>query len=111
MNIAFHSKLGRALARLWLALYIAVLVFGFVQRDVHDMPIAFTWFLLLLSFPLGSLAVVLIGVALGSSGLQYFPFWSEVPLWLAAVAIGYLQWFVLVPAMVRKIFRRWGNAA
>lgn len=111
MNIALHSNLGRALAALWLALCLAVLVFGFVQRDVHDMPIAFTWFLLLLSFPLGAGAVVFLGAALGSSGLQYFPFWSEVPLWLAAVVVGYLQWFVLVPALARKISRRRGNAA
>lgn len=106
-----QTTIGRALATLWLASSIAVLVFGFVQREVHDMPVAFAWFLIFLSFPLGAGAVVAVGVAMGASSVEYVPFWSEVPLWLAAVVVGYFQWFVLVPAVARRILRRRASAA
>jgi hypothetical protein len=110
MKIAPRGIVGRALAVLWLTSCVAVLIFGFTAREVHDMPIAFVWFLVLLSLPLGAVAVVVLGVALGSSGITYIPFWSEVPLWCAAVLIGYWQWFVLTPALARKFLNRKSHA-
>ena len=103
MALIPHGLIGRAVAVVWLALCVAVLVFGFVQREIHDMPIALVWFLVFLSFPLGAGAIVVLGIVLGSSGIHYMPFWSELPLWLVAVLVGYWQWFILVPALVRKI--------
>ncbi len=109
MQIAPKSTPGRLLAALWLVLCLAVLVFGFVQRSVHDMPVAFVWFLIFLSFPLGAALVIALGVAIGSitsaTGIQYAPFWHELPLWFAAVSVGYLQWFVLAPRLLGVILR------
>lgn len=101
MKIAPESVVGRAVAALWLVLCAAVLLFGFVQREIHDMPIAFLWFLIFLSFPVGLLAVFLFSVLCTKfcaiMGVPYVPFWSELPLWFAAVVAGYIQWFVLLP--------------
>jgi hypothetical protein len=110
MKIAPRGILGRVLAVLWLMSCVAVLIFGFTAREVHDMPIAFVLFLVLLSFPLGAAAVVVLGVTLGASGITYIPFWSEVPLWCAAVLIGYWQWFVLVPSLARIFLSRRDHA-
>jgi hypothetical protein len=111
MAVIPHGLIGRALAVVWLGLCVAVLVFGFVQREIHDMPIVFVWFLVFLSFPLGAGAVVFLGIVMGSSDANYVPFWSELPLWLVAVLVGYWQWFILVPALVRKIWSRRSHAA
>ncbi|HEU4459230.1 MAG TPA: hypothetical protein VFR90_08925 [Methylibium sp.] len=89
---------------------MAVLAFGFVQRGVHDMPVAFAWFMIILSAPVGLLIVALIGVATSEAsqalGLAYHPFVNLLPLWVAAVIGGYVQWFVAVPWVARKVFRR-----
>ena len=106
-----RSFVGRVVAALWLAACIAVLVFGLTARAIHDMPVAVTWFLIFLSFPLGAGAVAVLGVALGSSGVPYVPFWSELPVWAAAIIVGYLQWFVLVPAIARKVWNWRSHAA
>ena len=103
MAVIPRSPIARALALIWLGLCVAVLVFGFIQREAHEMPIALVWFLVFLSFPLGAGVILFLGVALGSSGVHYVPFWSELPLWIAAVLVGYWQWFVLVPAIIGKI--------
>jgi hypothetical protein len=111
MKIVPGSKIGRVLATLWVALCIAVLVFGFVQREIHDMPVAFALLLMFLSFPLGAGAVVFVGTVMGSSGTSYIPFWSELPLWLAAVVVGYWQWFMLIPALAKRLWSRGSRAA
>ena len=113
MNIAAtlvpKSRIGKMLATTWLMCCFAVLVFGFVQRSLHDMPIAFTWFLFFLSFPVGSLAIAAVGLLVGDIqmklGLHYYPFWYELPIWFAAVILGYLQWFVALP-MLGRSFKR-----
>ncbi len=111
MEVLPRTSIGRAIAALWLALCIAVLAFGFVQREIHDMPVAFALLLVFLSFPLGAGALVIVGTVLGSSGINYVSFWSEMPLWLAAVGVGYWQWFILLPALARKFLSRRGRAA
>jgi hypothetical protein len=102
---------ARALALLWLLLCFAVLVFGFVQRSIHDMPVAFIWFMIFLSFPVGFVVAFVFGLLISTVGaaaeIPYVPFWHELPFWLAAVAAGYLQWFVLLPALMRFVLRAW----
>jgi hypothetical protein len=113
MNLAItlvpKSLVGKVLATVWLMSCVAVLVFGFVQRDIHDMPIAFTWFLFFLSFPIGSVAVAAVGYLTGAVtmelGLNYYPFWNELPMWVTGVIVGYLQWFVVVPLIARGFKR------
>lgn len=102
-----HRILGRIFLLLWVAACLAVLVFSFAQRDVHDMPVAAFWLMVFLSFPSGLFAVGFSGYATSETtrvlGIPYEPFAGFVPMWLAGVAVGYWQWFVAVPWIVRKV--------
>jgi hypothetical protein len=93
---------------LWLGVCIAVLVFAFVQREIHDADIAFTYLMLFLTFPLGWGLTALIGVLFS---ILYSLFSVVVPggfvpnlaVWFFFVAVGYFQWFVLIPWLYRKV--------
>jgi hypothetical protein len=86
-----------------------VLLFGFIQQDIHDMPVAFTWFMIYLSFPLGFLGIGFDYFAIEpiakAFGLAYDPFFSLLPSWIAMTIIGYLQWFKLVPKALAMLVR------
>ena len=103
------SFIGRLLAGLWLVTCLSVLVFGFVQRDIHDMPVAFTWFMIFLTFPLGFLGIgvnlMVVEPVVKAIGLKYDPFFSLLPSWLAMTAIGYMQWFKLLPKAITLVLR------
>ena len=96
-----QSRIGRPLAVGWLLACVAVLVFGYEQKVVHDMPEVFILFMAILSFPLGFLVLPVTAMAwaalVGVVGSTYVAFRNELPLWLAAVALGYWQWFVVLP--------------
>ena len=74
------------------------------------MPVAFTYLLIALTFPLGLPFGAIVGVSMSwlyaNQGLPYHPFIDLVPSWVVMVLAGYLQWFVLVPAVTRKLLRR-----
>jgi hypothetical protein len=103
------SPIGRVLATLWLLCAAGLLVFAYVQQGIHDMPVALTWFLILLALPIGFAAAPVVGIAWSSlaanAGLGYHPFWHSLPLWVVVVSLGYLQWFVVVPKMFRWLSR------
>ena len=109
MTLAPSSTFGRALAVLWLALCLCVLAFGFVQQDIHDMPVAFMWFMIFLTFPLGFLGIgfdyFVIQQITNAAGGGYHPFFSLLPSWLAMTLLGYLQWFKVAPAICSLIIR------
>jgi formate/nitrite transporter FocA (FNT family) len=105
------SPVGQVLAAIWLLCAAGLLVFAYVQQGIHDMPVALTSLLVLLAFPIGVVAVPVAGVAWSSlatnAGFVYHPFWHSLPLWVVAVSLGYLQWFVVVP----KVFLRLSRAS
>lgn len=109
MPVLPKTRFARLLVAAWISLCIAVLVFGVIQRSIHDMPIAFTWFMLVLSAPVGLIIIPVIGMATSNAssalGVPYEPVLDLVPLWLAAVVFGYMQWFIAVPWLVRKVLR------
>ena len=88
---------------------MSVLIFGYVQQGIHDMPVAFTWLMIFLSFPLGFLGIgfdYLVIEPLGKAmGLSYHAFFSLFPSWLAMTVLGYLQWFKLVPKAIVMLAR------
>ena len=96
-----QSSLGRFVVVLWIALSLGLLIFACVQLDVHDMPIALTWLLLALNFPSSILSALL--VAAISSALPAIGFTSTLLLWMIFTMVGYLQWFVLLPWIWRKL--------
>jgi hypothetical protein len=111
MPLIPRSKLGRALALLWLLPCIALLIFAYVQREIHDMPVAFTWLLIMWTFPAGM--VVVLPAALSAriltpllSGAQYDPFLESLVSWLLMVPAAYAQWFVVLPTLARRWRRK-----
>lgn len=101
--------IGRALTLLWLLACFGLLLFAFVQRGVHDMPVAFTWLLIALTFPIGLPVGAIVGILMSQAyaklGLPYSPFLDLLPSWLVMVSFGYLQWFVVVPGIGRRLLR------
>ncbi len=87
------STLGRVAATAWISACLGVLAFGYVQRTVHDMPLAFTWFMIILTFPLGILGVLVAGLGwpalMSALGYPYEPFRDELPIWVVAFVLGY----------------------
>lgn len=107
------SVVARLLASLWLCFCLAVLVFGYGQQDIHDMPVAFTWLMLLLSFPLGLLGVgldyLIVEPVASALSLPYHPFFSLLPSWFAMTIAGYFQWFKILPKSVSWLCRALRN--
>ena len=77
------------------------------------MPEAFAGLMIYLSFPIGILGVIVGGVSTsalsGFFNLTYRPFWDVVPIWIAATALGYIQWFIAVPLIWKKLRARSSN--
>lgn len=69
------------------------------------MPVAFTWLLIALSFPIGLPVGAVVGISMSwayaNVGLPYEPFMDLLPSWLLMLLFGYLQWFVGLPAVCR----------
>jgi type VI protein secretion system component VasK len=93
----------RLLLGIWCTLCGVVLIFAIIQRDIHDMDIAYTYFMLFLTFPAG-LIVAAVLAALFTTGL-YLPggLTGAFITWPPFVILGYLQWFVLLPWVVRRL--------
>jgi len=103
-----QGRLGRSLLLVWLAACLSVLVFAFIQREVADTDIGFAWFMIYLTFPAGLGLASLMGLIFGGlyqvlgivvPGGFVFNFTS----WLLFVAVGYFQWFVVVPWVYSKL--------
>jgi hypothetical protein len=107
MDAVPTSSLRRLLAIIWLLLCATVLAFGYARRDAYDMSVAFTWMLILLSAPAGFLAIAATKAAGVPEmiGFGNHPFFSLLPLWVAAVIAGYFQWFVVVPLITGRLTR------
>jgi hypothetical protein len=104
-----RSNLARLLVALWLAACLALLAFAFIQRGVHDMPVAFAWLLIFLTFPIGLAAIMVVGPVWAwistQLGVAYDPFVDLLPYWFVLVALGYMQWFVVLPMLWRRVVR------
>lgn len=98
----------------WFGLCVLVLVmtmYGGSSPENRDIDIVMVWLMLVLSFPSGYVVSVLYFAVALLSPRQEFPPVSNVYLgllltWLGFFVAGYLQWFVLVPAAIRKIRQR-----
>ena len=98
---------GRIAVVAWLIAWGAILVIAFVQRDIRHIDMAVTYFLLLLSFPLGyvvgATVAVIFKVLYELAGIVVpGGFLFNFATWFVMGAAGYIQWFVLVPWCLRK---------
>lgn len=83
--------------------------FTVVQNNSFEPSIAFTIYLCILTFPLGLIVPAFwmliallasgtkIGVMLENGHLNNFL------LWISFVAVGYWQWFILLPKIIKKV--------
>ncbi len=110
-----HSRLGRSLALLWLLACLALLAFAYLKKSEPDMPVTFTWLLIALSFPIGLPVGAAVGISMSwayaNAGLPYDPFLDLLPSWLLMALTGYLQWFVGLPMLRRRLVRARGLRA
>ena len=104
------SLIGKLIAFTWLVACLGVLLFAYIQRDIHDMPIAVIWLLLFLTFPIGifagPLAVLLNPLINSTLGLNYDPFGEMLVHWVIFVLVGYLQWFILIPKLFNYVLNK-----
>jgi len=107
MTILPNIWVSRSLLALWLLACVAVLLFAFDARAIHDTDIAFTYLMIFLTFPIGFVFAALVGViffALYSAFGIIVPggFVPNLVTWVFLVGLGYFQWFVVVPWLYRK---------
>lgn len=83
-------------------------MFAFVQREIPDADIAFCYLMLFLTFPTGYALMALLG---GIFEMLFNLTGLVVPggivfslcIWPLFVAIGYFQWFQMLPWLYRKL--------
>jgi hypothetical protein len=120
------SELSPLLRRLWptikvtwfalCATVLAITTFEPSAPDNRDNGIALVLLMLGLSFPSGYLVSIAYFALAMLSRKKEFPPVSNVYLgffltWLGFVIAGYIQWFVVLPAVVHKIRHRFGRSS
>ena len=90
---------------IWLSACLGVLVFAWRQQAIDDMPVAFIYLMIFLTFPVGFAVATVVGLvaATFSSGTTYQPFWDIVPIWTTLTVAGYAQWFICLPWLWGRI--------
>ena len=91
----------------WLLLATSMLIVYCIvpvrRGALFDLNAISTWVqlvLFLLTFPLGSFFVLLVHAMAG--GFDQFGIVEQFQMWVVAVALGFLQWFFLVPALLGR---------
>ena len=88
------------LATSTLVVYAVVPVRGGALFDLNAISTWLQLLLFLLTFPLGSFFVLLVHSMAG--GFSEFGIVEQFQMWVVAVALGFLQWFFLIPAMLGR---------
>lgn len=98
--------MGLALRNAWIGLMICVLLFAVGARQFQEMDIAVIYFMLFLTFPAGLLFAVI--VAALSTPEHYLPggLLGTLVVWPFFFMFGYIQWFILIPAIYRRYAKR-----
>lgn len=106
--------LGRVLKALWLFACVLILVLTLIYRGPEYRDAVEAEFLIMmgLSFPSGWLSLVMLKLI---EMLKLFE-WSGITelqsiflVWVPLFVLGYLQWFVAVPAIIRWWRHKFGN--
>lgn len=105
----------------WLLLCFGVLFMTMLMMHERDIGIVFGWGMLVLTFPLGWLLITIFGALtlysydfspkvsnqelineLGSKNSSVYLMMTIFIIWLALVAVGYFQWFRIVPWIFQR---------
>ncbi|MFT3664281.1 hypothetical protein [Piscinibacter sp.] len=108
--------MSRILLAVWLVLCCAVLsltLYAYEPGPRSDAGVLFAWAMLALTFPSGLLVSGSIAILANINDGTLLALINDAPpwigftiLWLAFCAIGYLQWFRLIPWFWRKLRRQ-----
>jgi hypothetical protein len=102
-----RSSLRHAPIAVWLIACVAALVFAYANRQYADTDILFAYAMLALTFPSGLIvaaALAALFAALDTFGIAVpGSFATSLAIWPLLVAIGYVQWFALVPRLFRRV--------
>jgi len=111
-----NSRAARWIQVVWLGAMVAALVIVVIGYwpvpSTREPSIAFLGFLLVMSFPLGYIGFFVLGLladvlALTPLRVVFENRFAEViVVWVGLTAMGWFQWFVLVPWLVRALRRR-----
>jgi len=107
MTVLPSSLVGKILASIWIAACAGVLIFAFVNRDIKDTDVVVLSAMLFLTLPTGMAfigIVSLIAMTLDSILGVTLPggFIENLVVWVPMTILGYVQWFLLLPAMFRR---------
>ena len=110
MGRAKTKWLWQAIKVLWLIACVSVLVLTLLYHGPkwRDAVIAEVILMTTLSFPIGYVVAYLtFGTLIG--GNKATELQEILSYWSVLFVVGYLQWFVLVPALVRWLRKKFGN--
>lgn len=105
------SEMLRALRFAWLGLCLAVLVMILSAGPNPEQGIIWAYAMLAITFPMGFAAaylVAFIGFLLENLFGYIIPYdpIANIATWVLFVAFGYMQWFILLPWLLRKFLGR-----
>lgn len=93
------------MACLWTFLCVGLWAAAYTYRDAYDAPEYIAKPIYYLTVPIGEVPLLVLDATshlytvTGAEG----QFWVMAPFWLAAIVLGYGQWFVAVPAIWRRL--------
>jgi len=107
MAVLPSSLVGKILASIWVTACVSVPIFAFVNRDIKDTDIVVISAMLFLTFPVGiafvglvTLVLMALDSLLGVTVPSGFIF--NFVIWVPMAILGYVQWFLLLPAAFRR---------
>jgi len=100
----------RVVLVLWLIACVAVLVQSYIERNTSEQGMVLSFFMIGLTFPSGYAFVLFVFAPifkfLEAQEVHFLNERGFTPLlivWLLFGTVGYLQWFVLIPWLARKL--------
>jgi hypothetical protein len=88
---------------IWVSVCVATLVIYIRNRtNATDADVFLGYAMIALSFPSGSIVFAIQARLAGLANIQV----GSIGMWAEMLIIGYLQWFVLLPLVIRAIRRR-----
>jgi len=107
-----QSAKGKAFMVLWLIACLAVLVASYIERNTSEWGMVVHLLMIVLTFPSGYAFDVFVFAPVFRFLMAHEIFFLNergfIPYliaWSFFVAVGYLQWFVLVPWLARRLIR------
>lgn len=100
---------------LWIGIALFVLfvtLYGFDGKPNSDIGVIFAWAMLFLSFPVGLILPLIYVVLYDLLSISISTTYLSIMIdWTIIFVLGYLQWFKLLPYLIRKWRSRHSHAS